>query len=186
MNKLLTLFLTFFKIGAFTFGGGYAMIPLIHRELVGKKKWITDQEMFDMIAIAESTPGVIAVNSATFVGYKVGKFWGSLLATTGVVLPSLVIITIIAMFFEDLLKYQYVNYTFMGIRAGVFVLILDASIKLYKQCSKTFINYILISIALLLSFFVDFRFMTLCLIIFGFIVGIVSQMVIRNERCVKK
>jgi len=88
VKKLLELFLTFLKIGAFTFGGGYAMIPLIQHEIVEKKKWLTDDEMIDMLTIAESTPGVIAVNSATFVGYKIGGLAGSALATLAVVLPA--------------------------------------------------------------------------------------------------
>ena len=104
MNRNLELFFTFFKIGAFTFGGGYAMIPLIHHELVERKKWINDDEMVNMVAIAESTPGVIAVNSATFVGYKINKFWGSLFATLGVVLPSFVVICLVALYFENFLK----------------------------------------------------------------------------------
>jgi chromate transporter len=175
-NRKLDLFLTFLKIGAFTFGGGYAMIPLIHHEMVEKKNWITDDEMIDMIAIAESTPGVIAVNSATYVGYKVGKFWGSLLATLGVVLPSLFFIIIIALFFENLLKISWVNATFKGIRAGVTILILSAGLKLFKKAPKTFIGYSLIAIAFFLSLFIEFRFLSICLIVFGAIVGLVTQM----------
>src|SRR5690606_34625714 len=93
VKKLLELFLTFLKIGAFTFGGGYAMIPLIQHEIVEKKKWLTDDEMIDMLTIAESTPGVIAVNSATFVGYKIGGLAGAALATLAVVLPAFLVIT---------------------------------------------------------------------------------------------
>ncbi|MBQ1988903.1 MAG: chromate transporter, partial [Clostridia bacterium] len=96
LKKALQLFLTFFKIGAFTFGGGYAMIPLIQKEVVEEKKWITDDDILEIIAIAESTPGPIAINSATFVGYRVCGFWGSFFSTLGVVLPSFVIILIIS------------------------------------------------------------------------------------------
>ncbi len=96
LYKIGLLFSTFFKIGAFTFGGGYAMIPLIQREIAEKRKWITEDDILDIIAIAESTPGPIAVNSATFVGYKVAGFWGAFVSTLGVVLPSFVIITVIA------------------------------------------------------------------------------------------
>ena len=95
-KKLFTVFITFFKIGAFTFGGGYAMIPLIQRETVENHKWISDDDILDIIAIAESTPGPIAINSATFVGYKVAGFWGSFAATLGVVLPSFIIILVIS------------------------------------------------------------------------------------------
>ena len=181
MNKLSSLFFSFLKIGAFTFGGGYAMLPLIHAEMVEKKQWITEEEMINMIAIAESTPGVIAVNCATFVGYKVGKFWGSLLATLGVVLPSLIIITIIALFFEKFLEIKYASYAFNGIRAGVVVLIFNACLKFYKHCPKTVISYALIIIAVVLSLFVEFRYLSVCLIVFGGIVGIVSQMIKRKE-----
>jgi len=181
-NKLLSLFLTFLKIGAFTFGGGYAMIPLIQNEMVEKKKWITEEDMINMFAIAESTPGVIAVNSATFVGYKVGKFWGSFLATLGVILPSLIIITVIAIFFEDFLEYDLARYAFTGIKAGVTVLILNAGFKLFKNAPKTSIGYLLIAIAFLLSLFVEFKYLSLCLIIFGGLIGILSQMILRKEK----
>ena len=96
MNRNLSLFLTFMKIGTFTFGGGYAMIPLIQREVVEEKKWINESELMDMIAIAESTPGPIAINSATFVGHHVGGFWGAFCATVGVILPSFAIIAAIS------------------------------------------------------------------------------------------
>jgi chromate transporter len=182
MNRNLSLFLTFLKIGAFTFGGGYAMIPLISHELVEKKKWITEEEMINMIAIAESTPGVIAVNSATFVGYKIGKFWGSLLATLGVVLPSLAVIIVVALFFEDFLAIPIVANAFRGIRAGVIVLIISACVKLYKFSPKTVIGYALMAIGLFVSLFVEFRYLSFLLILFGLVVGIGSQMIIRKVR----
>lgn len=175
MSKKLELFLSFLKIGAFTFGGGYAMVPLIQNEAIEKKKWINDEEMMDIIAIAESTPGPIAINSATFVGYKVGGFWGSVAATTGVVLPSLIIISIIALFFENFLDIAVIAAAFKGIRAGVSVLILNAGIKMFKGLKKSLIGYILIFSALVLSFFVEFRFMSITLIVFGAIVGVLIQ-----------
>lgn len=172
MSKKLELFLSFFKIGAFTFGGGYAMVPLIQDEAIERKKWINEEEMMDIIAIAESTPGPIAINSATFVGYKVSGFWGSVAATTGVVLPSLIIIILIALFFESFLEIEIVSAAFKGIRAGVSVLILNAGLKMYRGLKKGFIAYLLIAIAFFLSIFIDFRFMSLILIVFGAIVGI--------------
>ncbi|MDD3107560.1 MAG: chromate transporter [Bacilli bacterium] len=181
MNKNINLFFTFLKIGAFTFGGGYAMIPLIHHELVEKKKWISDDEMVNMIAIAESTPGVIAVNSATFVGYKINKFWGSFFSTLGVVLPSFVVITLIALFFENFLAIPIVSFAFKGIRAGVVVLILSACLKLYKKSPKTVLAYFLMAFALLISLFVDFRYLSFALIVFGMIVGLLSQMIIAQR-----
>ncbi|HNZ77940.1 MAG TPA: chromate transporter [Bacilli bacterium] len=176
MKEILTLFFTFLKIGAFTFGGGYAMIPLIQHEMVEKKKWITNEEMMDIIAIAESTPGVLAVNSATFVGYKIRKFWGSFFATLGVILPSMIIITIIAIFFEDFLQYEYVIYAFRGIRACVAALIFHAALRIAKHFPKTAFSYILIAVALVASIILQIK--TTYIIIFGLVIGIVSQMII--------
>ena len=102
-KKIFQLFLVFLKIGAFTFGGGYAMIPIIQKEIVENKKWITDDDILEIIAIAESTPGPIAINSATFVGYRVAGFFGAMLATLGVVLPSFVIILLISFVLRDFL-----------------------------------------------------------------------------------
>lgn len=185
MNKQLNLFLTFLKIGAFTFGGGYAMIPLIQHEIVEKKKWLTDDEMVDMIAIAESTPGVIAINSATFVGYKIGGFWGGLCATLGVVLPSFLVITLITLYFITYMDNTYIGYAFKGIRAGVTVLILNAGIKIFKKTPKTALSYILIASAFFLSLFISFRYLSLILIASGLIIGVTSQMIMRKRRDVK-
>jgi len=181
MQKNWNLFLTFLKIGAFTFGGGYAMVPLIQHEMVNKKKWISDDEMMDMIAIAESTPGPIAVNSATFVGYRINKFWGSFFATLGVILPSFVIILIISLFFENFLEIKAVADAFRGIRAGVTVLILNAGLKFFKKAPKTFIAYGLMALALFLSLFVEFRYLSILLILFGFLVGLLIQL-LKNRR----
>ena len=126
LRKILTLFLTFFKIGAFTFGGGYAMIPLIQKEVVENKKWITDDDILEIIAIAESTPGPIAINSATFVGYRVCGFWGAFFSTLGVVLPSFVIILIISFILNEFQNIKAVQYAFEGIRAGVLALLVKA------------------------------------------------------------
>ena len=175
MGKKTELFFSFLKIGAFTFGGGYAMVPLIQNEAIEKKKWINEDEMMDIIAIAESSPGPIAINSATFVGYKVGGFWGSVAATTGVVLPSLIIISIIALFFENFLDIKIIDSAFKGIRAGVSVLILNAGISMFRALKKGFIGYLLIALAFGLSLFVDFRFMSIALIVFGAIIGVLVQ-----------
>lgn len=150
-NKLWTLFVAFFKIGAFTFGGGYAMIPLIQREVVTNKKWITEQDILDVIAIAESTPGPIAINSSTFVGYKVNGFWGSFFATLGMTLPSLIIITVISYFLDQFMHIQAVQYAFNGIRVGILVLIIKALLSMYKQCPKSVIAYILMAFSFVAS-----------------------------------
>lgn len=141
-NKILGLFLSFLKIGAFTFGGGYAMIPLIQKEVAEKKKWISDKDILDIIAIAESTPGPIAINSATFIGYKTAGFFGAFFATLGVVLPSFLIILGISFVLRQFESLKVVQYAFEGIRAGVLALILKALISMYKQCPKNLVSYI--------------------------------------------
>ena len=130
-KKALKLFVTFFKIGAFTFGGGYAMIPLIQHEVAEKNKWITDDDILEIVAIAESTPGPIAINSATFVGYRICGFFGSVAATLGVVLPSFVIILAISFVLNAFQNLRAVKYAFMGIRAGVLALILKALLSAF-------------------------------------------------------
>ncbi len=139
---LLHIFLTFLKIGAFTFGGGYAMIPFIQRETAEKNKWISEKDILDIVAIAESTTGPIAVNAATFVGYKTCGFWGSFFATFGVVLPSFVIISVISLVLKQFQSLQAVQFAFMGIRAGVLALIVKAFVSMYKQCPKNLISYV--------------------------------------------
>ncbi len=137
MNKKLDLFLTFLKIGAFTFGGGYAMVPLIKHEAADKKGWISENDMLDIVAIAESTPGPIAVNSATFVGHRVAGVTGSALATLGVVLPSFVVIALLGYALDRVSAYKAVRYAFFGVRAGVLALIAKALVSMYKKCPKT-------------------------------------------------
>ena len=146
-NKILTLFLTFLKIGAFTFGGGYAMIPLIQKEVVEKKKWMTDEDILDIIAIAESTPGPIAINSATFVGYKTAGFFGAALATTGVVLPSFLIIAAVSLVLREFAAFPAVRYAFFGIRAGVLALIIKALWSMYVKSPKGVVPYIVMTFA---------------------------------------
>lgn len=147
---LLNLFLTMLKIGLFTFGGGYGMIALLESELVEKKKWIEKDEFVDMIAIAESTPGPIAVNASTYVGYKIEGFMGSLLATIGVCLPSFIIIFLISLFFEKFVALKYVAYAFKGIQVCVTFLIFLAGIKLFKNMKKNIFNFILLFITMVL------------------------------------
>jgi len=151
MKKLLQLALTFLKIGAFTFGGGYAMIALLENEFVTKKKWLEQNEFIDMVAISESTPGPIAINSATYIGYRVGGLPGAVTATLSVSLPSFIIIYIISLFLDRFLALSWVAYAFHGIRVCVIWLILSAGVKMLKSLEKTVFNYaILISVSLLL------------------------------------
>lgn len=133
MNKLIQLFLTFARIGGLTFGGGYAMIPMLEKELVEKNHWVSEEELLDYYAVGQCTPGIIAVNTATFVGHKIAGFWGGVFATLGVVFPSLVIITIIAAVLTNFADIPAVKSAFAGIRVCVCVLIFNAVLKLWKK-----------------------------------------------------
>ena len=144
MKKYLKLFLTMLKIGLFTFGGGYAMLALLEHEFVEKKKWLEKDEFLDMAAIAESTPGPIAINAATYIGYKSGGFFGSLAATVAVCIPSFVIIYIISLFFDRFLSLKLVAYAFKGIRMCVVWLIFFAGWKMFKNLKKNFFNIFII------------------------------------------
>lgn len=147
-KKLWQLFCSFFRIGAFTFGGGYAMIPLIQRETVEEKHWLTDDDILEILAIAESTPGPIAINSATFVGYRVAGVMGAFCATFGVVLPSLVIISILSYVIDAFKSNVYVAYAFWGIRAGVLALVTKALWTMFKKQPKKPFTYIIMFLAL--------------------------------------
>ena len=152
MNKIkgyLSLFLTMLKIGLFTFGGGYAMIALLENEFVEKKKWLEKDEFLDVAAIAESTPGPIAINAATYIGYKNTGMIGSMIATLGICIPSFVIIYAISLFFDAFLSFTLVAYAFKGIQICVVYLILTAGLKMLKQMKKTAFNMIIISITLI-------------------------------------
>ena len=133
MNILLELFLCFAKIGMFTFGGGYAMIALIEELCVEQKKWLTHDEMMDIAVIAESTPGPIAINTATHVGYKRAGVIGALAATVGMVLPSFIIIFVISMFLEQFMEFTLIANAFQGIKVGVGLLIFDAGLKMFRK-----------------------------------------------------
>ena len=136
MNILLDLFLTFAKIGLFTFGGGYAMISMIENNCVERKQWITHDEMMNVTVIAESTPGPIAINCATFTGYKKAGFIGALAATLGIVVPSFVLINLISMFLDNFLELTIIANAFKGIKIAVGILILDAAITMIKKMHK--------------------------------------------------
>ena len=152
MPIFIELFLTFAKIGLFTFGGGYAMLSIIENICVEKKKWITNDEMMNITVIAESTPGPVAINCATYVGYKKGMLPGAILATLGVVTPSFVIIYAISMFLEGFLEITWIAHAFMGIKIAVGILILDAAIKMIGKMQKKplQIGILLISFAVIM------------------------------------
>lgn len=133
MNLLLDLFLTFAKIGLFTFGGGYAMIAMIENDCVERKKWITHDEMMNITVIAESTPGPIAINCATFTGYRQAGFPGALFATLGIVTPSFAVIYLISMFLDNFLELTLIANAFKGIKIAVGILILDAAVTMIRK-----------------------------------------------------
>ena len=184
---LLEMFLTLFKIGLFTFGGGYAMLALLESELVEKKGWLEKEEFLDMVAIAESTPGPIAINSATYIGYKRAKVIGSAVATLGVCLPSFIIIFIISLFLDKFLEFTLVNYAFRGIQACVVYLILSAGFKMLKGLKKDAVSIailctVLVAMILLSIFAVDFS--TIIFILISGVVGLAVYF-IRTSRARK-
>lgn len=155
LKKILSLLGTFLRIGAFTFGGGYAMIPLVQKEVVEKHGWISDDDVIEIIAIAESTPGPIAINMATFVGYRVAGFFGALAATLGVVLPSFIIIYAISFVLDLFRDSTVVKYAFSGIRAGVLALLCKALWTMYKKTKKYPLAYIIMAGAFAVSAFTE-------------------------------
>lgn len=175
MKRLLSLFYTFFKIGAFTFGGGYAMIPLIQREAVEKNGWVSDEDILDIITIAESTPGPIAINSATFIGYRTAGVWGSFMATFGVVLPSFVVISIISYVLTAFQNFEAVVYAFNGIRAGVLALLIKALWGMYKKAPKGAVPYVIMGAAFFVTAF--FNVNVLVVIVSCAIAGLVSSLI---------
>lgn len=154
MSILLELFITFFKIGAFSFGGGYAMLPLIEEEVIQVHNWLTSTEFIDIVAISEMTPGPIAINSATFLGYKVAGIWGSIVATLGVVLPSFIVMSLIVHFIYKFKNSPYVDWVFKGIRPVVLGLIASAAVTVAKSA---FIDIKAVLIAVLLFYIVTFK-----------------------------
>lgn len=174
--ELLNLFWIFFKLGLLTFGGGYAMIPQIKEIVVEKKKWLTEDEMLEILAIAESTPGPIAINMATYIGFKQKKILGSALATLGVVLPSLIIIYLIFLILEQYMQNEYVLYAFSGIKVGVAFLILKAGINLIKKMPKKWFQIAVLTVVFSLMIIFELlaiNFSSIYLIIIGGVLSII-------------
>ena len=155
MTELLEMFVIFARIGGFTFGGGYAMLPMLEKEIVNNKHWATEEELMDYYAIGQCTPGNIAINTSTFIGYKVKGIPGAIFATLGVIAPSLVIITVIAAFISNFIELEFVKSAFAGIRACVCILILNAVVKLAKKALVDKATVVLFLIILALSLFTD-------------------------------
>lgn len=177
MNKNLELFLTFMKIGAFTFGGGYAMIPLIQREVCDNKHWLNEDDILEVVAIAESTPGPVAINAATFVGSHTAGTLGAVCATLGVVLPSFLIISLISFILKAFQESRAVQYAFMGIRAGVLALILKAVYTMFMATKKHAVSYVIMAAALVLTAFlkIDAVFVIIGCAIFGLIWSLIFR-----------
>ncbi len=185
LKKLLKLFLVYMKIGLFTFGGGYAMIALIEDEIVSKRGWITKEELADIVVIAESTPGPIAINCSTYVGYKIGGFIGSAVATTAVVIPSFVIIYVISLFIEAFLAIELIKSAFYGINCAVGLIIVRTGIKMLKSFKKTplSITCFVISVTGLLAVnFFALNFSPIWFVFAGVIIGIMACFIPKLER----
>jgi chromate transporter len=183
IRLLLQLLTTFFKIGLFSFGGGYAMIPLIEKEIVGKRAWVDKDEIVDVLAVAQSTPGAVAVNSATAIGYKIAGKKGALFSTVGVAVPSFVIIITIASFFSKIKDYKVVQNAFAGIGAAVVALIITAAVSVSKNSIKDRIDILLAAITFVLVAF--FKVNPIFLIIGGALYGAImyySKMFINDSK----
>lgn len=183
MPILLDLFLTFAKIGLFTFGGGYAMISVIDTICVDKKKWITHDEMMDVTVIAESTPGPISVNCATFVGFKQAGLLGGIVATLGVIVPSFVVIYIISMFLNNFLEITIIANAFKGIKIGVGVLIVDAGITMLQKMKKNWLTVTILCCSMAVMLLVDifsWNFSSISLMLIAAVIGFVSYLLGRK------
>ncbi len=175
MKELISMFFTFAKVGVMTFGGGYAMLPILQREVSDKKKWATEEELVDYFAIGQCTPGVIAVNTATFIGQKRKGVLGGIVATLGVVFPSFIIISLLAGVIEAFSHLEWVQHAFGGIRICVCVLIINAVVKLFKKSVVDFKALIIFIAVTLLSFFTDLS--PAIFIVIAAVLGIVIKMI---------
>ena len=179
---LIELFLSFFKVGLLTFGGGYAMIPIIQREVVEKRKWLSGNDILDILAISESTPGPIAVNAATYVGYRVMGVFGSIVATLGLAIPSFCIIFAISLFYETFMSWSVVSAAFKGLKVGVVILLFLAFFKLAKLVKKELIGAIIffaVLILVLLFTFLEIKipFITIIFIASGLLIGVLLTLI---------
>ena len=185
VREYFVLFLTMLKIGLFTFGGGYAMIALLENEFVSKKRWLDKDEFLDVAAIAESTPGPIAINAATYIGYKNGGVGGAVVATLGICIPSLTIIYLISLFFDTFLSLTYVAYAFKGIQICVVYLIFSAGLKMLKKMKKSVFNLVAVSatfVAMVTLSILAVKFSTIFYILIFGIAGVVIYLIGRARK----
>lgn len=189
VGKCWDLFLIFFKIGVFTFGGGYAMISLIDDECVVKKNWITADELMEVTIVAESTPGPIAINCATFVGYRQAGILGAIVSTIGVVLPSFIIIYAISLFFDNILENKIVANAFKGIKVAVSLLVFTAALRMLKIIPRQKLPLIIMALtfaAMILISVFSINFSSIYLILIAGLIGYISYIVLRFRKEDKK
>lgn len=179
MKEIISLFTSFFKIGIMTFGGGYAMLPMLERELVDKKKYVTMDEIMDYFAVGQCTPGVIAVNTATFIGYKRKGIIGGIVATLGVITPSILIITLLASVLQMIAGHPIVEHAFAGISVAVCALIVQAVLKLSKSGIKDWLTGVIAAVAFVLSFFFDVS--PIFIIVGAGVVGVIIKTLIDKK-----
>lgn len=183
-KNLFELFLVFFKIGAFTFGGGLAMLPILERDLVDRLKWTSREELMDFYAISQSTPGIVAVNVATFIGYKRCGIIGGIIGTLGVVTPSIIIITLIALFLQNFMDIQWVQKAMAGINVAVAALLTKAVWTFAQKGVKNILGFILFIVAFVLMAF--FNVNTIFIIVGSALVGIISHVIINRKEIEEK
>ena len=185
MNLIADLFLTFAKIGFFTFGGGYAMLSIIEDSCVEKKQWITHDEMMNITVVAESTPGPVAINCATYVGYRQKGLIGAIAATVGVILPSFCVIFLISLFLDNFLEIAWIAHAFRGIKIAVGILILDAGIKMIQNIEKSPLSLTILiaaSVSMLLIDLFAVRITSITLMLMAAAVCLMIYLVTRNSR----
>ena len=183
MGLLFDLFFTFAKVGLFTFGGGYALIALIENVCVERKEWISHDEMMNVIVIAESTPGPIAINCATYVGYRQKGFAGAVVATLGMVLPSFLIIFLISSFLDNFLEIRWVAHAFKGVKLAVGILIFDAALKMMRKIPKRLLPRIITACSALAMFLIDIfslRFSSIALMLIAAVISLCIFAIRRN------
>lgn len=184
MKKYIQLFISFFKIGLFTFGGGYAMIPLIEEEIIHKRQWMNKENLMEIIAISESTPGPLAINIATYIGFKQKKILGSIITTIGVVLPSFIIILLVYLFLLPFLNNKTVQYALAGINCAVAILIIKAAFSLFKDIKKNIYNIIVLLTSIIIIIVVDvfaLNVSSIILILFGGLLNIIIKSLLTKK-----
>ena len=180
LKLCLQLFLVFARIGAFTFGGGYAMLPLLQKEVVEKRGWATEEELMDYYAIGQCTPGVIAVNTATFIGFKKKSIPGAICATLGVIFPSIIIILVLAAFLNHFAEYEVVKHAFNGIRIAVCAIVAVSIAKLAKKGLVDVVTVGILIAAFCATFF--FKISSIFIVIGAAVVGILVRVIARNRK----